>query len=206
MSWIFDCVDLSEEPKRQCSLAQMAAESKALLEEHRKRSAPKTKAQPSKRQKQFKSTTSSHNPSSERHSIKHHSPTPALEDEEDEPLINRLRVRRQQAILSIPPLMQDVPQPAQQLQPLPQDPGQPSQDRQPHLPSPAMCVSIWPELVLTQQELEELDLLDQQMKMERQAKEVSESQLRAVNMDDSWPQVWGDTTLHGLQTQTKDEQ
>ncbi|KAG0345536.1 hypothetical protein BG005_001252 [Podila minutissima] len=69
----------------------MVAESKGLLEERQKRTAPNTKARPSKQQKRLKHTAlhpKLHN------DLKHQSTSPLVEDdpEEDEPLINRLMI------------------------------------------------------------------------------------------------------------------
>ncbi|KAF9272661.1 hypothetical protein BGZ74_005121, partial [Mortierella antarctica] len=179
----------------------MASESKALLEEHRKRKAPKTKAPPRKRHKQVKTTTPSHRQSSVLHTVnqgnQHCLATPVVEDddEEDEPLINRVRLRRQAAMISTPPLSQDFlprSEDLQHLQPPPQDLGHPSQEPQPYPPAPASSVSIWPELDLSQQEIEELDQLEQQMNMEGQAKKTSKSHAVGFDIMDYEAEVWKD--------------
>ncbi|KAG0356469.1 hypothetical protein BGX24_006414, partial [Mortierella sp. AD032] len=89
MTFYFDCIDLTGSAKRQDSLAQRAAESKALLDE-RKRTALTTSPQPSKRRRSVE------------------------DDIDDEPLFNRVQQRRQAAAMfSTPAPSQDLPSASQ---------------------------------------------------------------------------------------------
>jgi hypothetical protein len=200
MSLKFVCVDLSGVAKRRFTLSQMAADSKAILQEQRKRTAPTTAAQARKRHKKLKTTASTHEHSSGSATIDQ---GPSLtsattivvddsDEDEEEPLINRARLRRQQAKLSTPPMSQerlpsDHLQTASQRLPAPlKNLKNHPQDLPTHQPSPTSSVSDMPELSLTQQEFEELDQLDQQIRMEGKQKDVIDPQPPSISIEESW--------------------